>query len=158
MQEAAIELAKTFGFRVLPVTNPQMGGAAAGKRPLIHAWQKAATTDVDQIRAWFRRWPNANIGIATGVESGVYVLDVDHQHGGLESLELLRQEIDLPATMTAKSGSGGLHLYYRYPIGETLPNSASKLGPGLDIRGEGGFIVAPPSMHACGERYEWVNC
>ncbi|MBZ9755270.1 bifunctional DNA primase/polymerase [Mesorhizobium sp. ESP6-5] len=157
MQNEAIKLAETFGFRILPVASPRMGGPAAGKRPLIPAWQQAATTDPVQIGAWFSRWPIANIGIATGAQSGVVVLDVDHKNGGMESLERLRQEIELPETLTAKSGSGGLHFYYRYPLDEDVRNSAGKLGPGLDIRGEGGFIVAPPSMHACGQTYEWVN-
>jgi hypothetical protein len=82
---------------------------------------------------------------------------VDHKNDGFRSLEQLQQRAELPATLTAKSGSGGAHFYFRYPIGEDLRNSAGKLGPGLDIRGQGGFIVAPPSLHVCGQRYEWVN-
>lgn len=64
MLEDALELAATFGFRILPVSSPLMAGPVAGKRPLISSWQGAATTDPDQIRAWFHQWPQANIGIA----------------------------------------------------------------------------------------------
>lgn len=157
MENEALELAEAFGFRILPVSSPHMGGPAAGKRPLISTWQQAATTDADQIRGWFRRWPQANIGIATGAESGIVVLDVDPDKNGFHSFEQLQQEIELPPTLTAKSGSGGRHYYYRHPLGGRIRNSASKLGPGLDIRGDGGFVVAPPSLHACGQKYEWIN-
>ncbi len=154
MLEEAIKLAER-GFRILPVSGPAMPGSSPGKRPLISKWQQDATTDPDQIRGWFARWPHANIGIATGRESGIFVLDVDPKHDGLTSLDALRKEIDLPPTLTVRTGSGGLHLYYRYPEGTLIKNMTSSLGAGLDIRGEGGQVVAPPSLHVSGKRYEW---
>lgn len=153
----ALELAATFGFRILPVNSPLMGAPDASKRPLIAAWQHAATTDPDKITAWFRKWPQANIGVATGAGSKVYVLDVDLKTDGIASFERLKADLELPPTLTARSGSGGYHYYFRHPLKAEIGNSTSKLGPGLDIRGDGGFVVAPPSMHACGQRYEWVN-
>jgi putative DNA primase/helicase len=157
MLNAALELSGNHGFRLLPVSNPHSGGPAAGKKPLIRGWQKSATTNADQIRAWLSQWPHANLGIATGAESGIIVLDVDPKNGGLKSFARLEQAIELPPTLTVKTGSGGYHYYFQYPVGMTIGNTAGGLGPGLDIRAEGGFVVAPPSLHACGQKYEWAN-
>lgn len=157
MLDYALQLSETYGFRLLPVSNPNSGGRSPGKRPLIMGWQTSATTNADQIRAWFSKWPNANLGIATGAGSCIVVLDVDPKNGGLESFTQLAQEIDLPPTLTAKTGSGGYHYYFQYPVSATIHNSAGRLGHGLDIRAEGGFVVAPPSLHASGQRYEWSS-
>ncbi|MEX0409328.1 phage/plasmid primase, P4 family [Aquibium sp. LZ166] len=157
MLQFALQLAEINSFGVFPVTSPLMGGPDAGKKPLIRGWQKAATTDPDQIRQLFCQRPDANIGIATGSYFGIFVLDVDVKNDGLKSLKQLREEIDLPETLTARTGSGGYHFYFRYPPGMQLRNSAGRLGSGLDIRGDGGLVVAPPSLHKCGERYEWEN-
>ena len=102
------------------------------------------------------QWPSgANVGIATG--RGLVVLDVDYRHDGGDSLaELERRHGRLPATVSAETGGGGEHLYFstRAPI----KNSAAKLGPGLDVRGEGGYVVAPPSVHPdTGRVYTWDN-
>jgi energy-coupling factor transporter ATP-binding protein EcfA2 len=99
-------------------------------------------------------WPHANIGIATG-PSGLVALDVDPDKGGGESLvSLVAQHGQLPDTIAAITGGGGQHYYFRAgdaPVG----SSASKLGPGLDIRAVGGYVVAPPSLHRSGRRYQW---
>jgi hypothetical protein len=113
------------------------------KKPRIKGWPTAATTDPEQIKAWWARWPNANVGIPTGERSGLLVLDVDLDKGGFESLEALTSS--LPDTYTVRTGSGGAHFYFRYPPGSNIRNSASLLAPGVDIRGEGGYVVAPPS-------------
>lgn len=114
-----------------------------GKQPLTPRGFKDATTDQSKITAWFNRWPNANIGIPTGERSGILALDVDNP----ASLEILEAEHgELPATTTIRTGSGGLHYYFRYPAGEKISISAGKLGPGLDTRGEGGYVIAPPSV------------
>ena len=114
-----------------------------GKRPLTERGHLDATTDPSKITAWWNRWPNANIGIPTGERTGLLVLDVDHPAGG-DALEAECGE--LPATRTHGTGSGGTHLLYRYPdTGERFGNSSGDLPDGYDIRGEGGYIVAPPS-------------
>jgi hypothetical protein len=79
-----------------------------------------ATTDLETVRAWWQRWPWANIGVATGARSGIVVVDVD-QPGGDESLQLVANELGaLPETLQAASGGGGLHLVYEHP-GAHLP-------------------------------------
>src|SRR5262249_6866135 len=108
------------------------------------------------IREWWQRHPNANVGIATGAASGLVVLDVDPDHGGGESAELYMPGEALPSTLIARTGGGGLHMYFKHPGGR-IRNSASELGPGLDVRGDGGYVVAPPSVHFSGKPYGWVD-
>jgi hypothetical protein len=126
-----------------------------GKHPRVTGWPNQATTDPETIRQWWTRWPGANIGIPTGTASGFFVLDVDLRHDGDETLrELEAQQGPLPPTVEALTGGGGRHIFFRYP-GYSVKSSAGVLGPGLDIRGDGGFIVAPDSLHVSGRRYEW---
>ena len=125
------------------------------KRPLA-AWEPLQTErpTEDQVRGWFRNRPDANIGIVTGAVSGLVVLDVDPQHGGEEWLEqLARGHEQLRPTIESITGGGGRHLYFRHP-GPEVGNRAG-LRPGLDIRGDGGYVVAPPSVHPSGRRYVW---
>jgi Bifunctional DNA primase/polymerase, N-terminal/Primase C terminal 1 (PriCT-1) len=123
-----------------------------GKHPMTMHGLKDATTDAETVR---RRWycaPDANIGIACSADC--CVLDVDPRHGGdatLASLE--RQHERLPVTWTAKTGGGGAHFFFR--TATEVRNSVEQLGGGLDIRGRGGFVVAPPSRHVSGNHYEW---
>jgi Bifunctional DNA primase/polymerase, N-terminal len=154
------------GWQVLPVHTPiaegcscgQDCGASAGKHPRTLHGFKEASRHPDRIWHWWRRWPDANIGIRTGQESRLVVLDVDGRHRGEESLEILEATYDrLPPTLTAQSGSGGRHLYFQHP-GQRITNSAQLAGfAGLDVRGDGGYIVAPPSLHRSGQRYAWVD-
>ena len=120
-----------------------------------------ATTDEDKIyAAWELYYPGANIGIPTGTPSGFWVLDIDPRHGGPATLAALQAKYGpLPATLEAQTGGGGRHLYFALPNGQTIPrNSAGKLGPGLDIRGEGGYVAVPPSIHEeTKKRYAWIN-
>jgi hypothetical protein len=126
-----------------------------GKHPRILKWQTDATSDEGRIRQWWTTWPDANIGIATGTGSGVFVIDVDGPTGR-STLERWQQERGWhPETLTAITGRGS-HLYFRQE-GLKVPNSASKLGKGIDVRGDGGYVVAPPSMHASGHRYAWKD-
>jgi bifunctional DNA primase/polymerase-like protein/DnaB helicase-like protein/primase-like protein len=125
------------------------------KTPL-HKWADVATLEENMLLGWWEVNPAANIGIACGKRSGIIVLDVDADHGGYESLTVLQDTYGrLPETPVSRTGSGGEHIIFQHP-GIEIRNSAGKLGPGLDIRGDGGYIVAPPSIHPNGQRYEWV--
>lgn len=127
------------------------------------------TTDPDRIRRWWSEHPDAGIGLACGSGSGVWVLDVDADKGGLVSAETLdRLHPDRPPTMTSRTGGGGLHLFWLMPDDSELRalvrNGAGRLKlpdgtplPGLDTRSDGGYVVLPPSGHPSGRRYEWAD-
>jgi hypothetical protein len=130
----------------------------AGKHPMArlapHGF-KDATTDVDLIKHWWTSAPNANIGLATGGRSCI-VLDVDPRHDGDRTLVKLEQQHGLlPNTWRALTGGGGTHVYFMADA--EVRNSAGKIGPGLDVRGDGGYVVAPPSLHISGNRYTWQS-
>jgi KaiC/GvpD/RAD55 family RecA-like ATPase len=137
------------GWRVFPITPRQKAP------PLLNDWQHLASADAAKVKEWWRQFPEANIGIACGKESNLVVLDIDTDKGGAESFMAMQVEHDrIPDSIEALTGGGGRHILFAHP-GPRIPNSASKLGPGLDIRGDGGYIVAPPSVHPSGNRYEW---
>jgi hypothetical protein len=136
----ALELAGR-GFRVLPLD---------GKIPRTRNGFYDATTDADVITGWWRTWPRADIGIRTG--GGLWVMDVDPRSGGDASLLCLEGKYGELRTLTVRTGGGGLHFYF---AGD-LPTGKVPGYPGLDVKGEGGYVVAPPSMHASGRRYEWL--
>ncbi|MBP9710332.1 bifunctional DNA primase/polymerase [Patescibacteria group bacterium] len=120
------------------------------KKPLIK-WQPYQTnlpTEQD-LHNWWKLWPDARVGIVTGKLSGIIVVDIDPRHGG--SID----NIDLPPTLISKTGGGGWHYYYKHPKNQVIPNASNSPRKGIDIRGDGGFVVAPPSLHASGEQYEW---
>lgn len=154
MSATAIETAArsylTRGWSVIPIVPRE-------KRPLVkwEDYQRRQASD-GELDRWFTRWPDANVGIVTGAVSGLVVLDVDPGHGGTASLAALETEHGtLPATVSARTGGGGRHYYFRHP-GRTTGNRTG-LAPGLDLRGDGGMVVAPPSMHGSGRRYQWVT-
>ncbi len=127
-----------------------------GKIPLTEHGLKDATRDPAIIQAWWARWPDANIGVAMG--SGLFALDIDVTNGTdgyktLAHLESMRGP--LPVTPRQHTPSGGAHLLFKLPEGVVIPNSAGKLGPGLDTRGAGGYIVVAPSLGPDGKRYRW---
>ncbi len=162
MLDAAVDYARR-GCPVFPCHTPTHDGCSCGeagchspgKHPRIAGGFLHALTIELYVRIWWTRWPDANIGIATGQASGFFVLDVDPRHGGDDTLrELEAQHGPLPATVESLTGGGGRHILFRYP-GYPVKSAAGVLGPGLDIRGDGGYIVAPPSLHASGRRYEW---
>ncbi len=143
-----LRAARAYARRGIPVFPCKPGG----KEPLTPRGFHDATTDESRVHLWWNRWPLANIGVPTGERSGILALDVDHP-AGLDALESERGA--LPATATTATGSGGMHYLYRYPAGVEIRNSAGKLGTGLDIRGEGGYIIAPPSRTT--RPYEWLD-
>jgi len=113
----------------------------AAKTPLTK-WQDLATQDPEQIRKWWGQWPDANIG---GVTNQLLVLDVDKRHGGCETFEFLRLVEDFSETMTSNTQGGGQHLFYVMRAGEPLKNGTHKLGPGIDVKTEGGYVLMPGS-------------
>jgi len=130
-------------FAVIPVQ-------ARGKRPLIK-WEKYASEkpSADQVRKWWGKYPDANIGIITGGVSGITVIDIDSDEGIGAFAKLVGQV----KTPTVYSPRGGLHHYFRYDGGRL--KSRARILPGVDVRNDGGFIIAPPSIGENGEVYEW---
>jgi hypothetical protein len=125
-----------------------------GKHPMTRHGLKDASTDPAVVRERWYCAPDANIGIACSAEC--CALDVDPRHGGDVALaELERLHGPLPVTWTAKTGGGGWHYYFRPP--HEVRNSIAQLGAGLDVRGNGGYVVAPPSRHISGNYYQWVS-
>ena len=111
---------------------------------------------METIRRWWRERPDGNVGFATGAGSGVWVLDVDGLVAQAVLDELQRVHGRLPETVAAKTARG-THLYWRYPDDRRVGNSKGRLPANIDVRGEGGFVVGPPSLHATGVRYEWLR-
>jgi putative DNA primase/helicase len=154
------------GWAVFPLHAVLPGGGcdcctapcgSTGKHPLTRHGLKDATKEEAAVRANWTNRPTANVGIATGAVSSVVVLDVDPAHGGDESLaKLLAEHGALPETRVVATGGGGRHYYFKHPGGR-VPNSAGKLGRGLDVRGDGGYVVAPPSNHVSGGTYRWLD-
>ena len=157
------------GWRVFPLHGIVNGSctcgraecSSPGKHPLTRHGLYDATTDETIVTGWLKRWPHANIAIATGTESDLVVLDVDLPAGESSLQRLTDFDRTLPDTLTARTGGGGLHLYYRHP-GRLLPNTTGRIPaldehlPGIDVRAESGYVVAPPSLHVSG-RYSWIN-
>ena len=142
------------GWRVVPIIPNE-------KRPALNAWQNAATTDASLIETWWtKNYTGHGVGVVTGEESGIFVLDVDIAGGkqGQETLQqLTTKHGELPPTPLVFTPSGGWHVYFAWPKGKTIRNDASRrLGPGLDIRGEGGQVVAPPTTRDSGG-YQWFE-
>lgn len=165
MVDAALCYAER-GWRVFPVhgivrsrcTCGRRGCSSPGKHPLTRRGVHEATTDEDVIRDWWRRWRSANVGIATGRHSGIVVVDID--------LPLALASLDhvlglLPVTLTGLTGGGGVHLVYS--CDRMLSNSAGRLPgverdlPGIDLRADGGYVLAPPSIHSRGWSYGWLD-
>ncbi len=131
---------------------------STGKHPLTRHGLKDATTDPNQIRAWWQNMPQANLAVRTGEISGLFVVDVDPRHKGDEALaRLVRQwQNDWPLAWMAKTSGGGLHYYFPWPD-DGLVVPSNKLIEGVDLRGNGGYVVAPPSIHKTGEEYTWLT-
>jgi Bifunctional DNA primase/polymerase, N-terminal/Primase C terminal 1 (PriCT-1) len=163
--KAALTYASKLKWAVFPLHTPlnkrctcnNPNCKSVGKHPRVKNGLKAATTNINVIMNWWKQWPEANIGIATGELSGFIALDIDPRHGGDESLlKLKKQYSHLPCTVEAVTGGGGYHILFKNP--GQIKNRTNIL-PGLDVRGEGGYIVGPPSLHISGNKYEWeLSC
>lgn len=166
--EAALDYARR-GLAVCPLHWPENGGCSCkekakcgtpGKHPRWHEVDlphgaNSATTDEKIIRQWWQRWPQANIGIATGQISDLIVVDIDPRNGGDKSLKKLPG--NLPFTPTSRTGGKGEHYLLKHPgNGCEIANDIGFAGyTGIDLKSDGGLIVAPPSRHISGEDYYW---
>lgn len=129
--------------------------ASKGKHPTTPNGLKNATVNKEVIRAWWKKWPWANVAIVTGGISGIVAIDVDPRHGGDDSLDdLWVKHGRFPDTAEVMTGGGGRHFYFKHP-GVVVGNSAGKLGSGVDVKGDAGYVVAPPSLHISGNPYGW---
>lgn len=149
--DAAIKYATKYGWAVFPI-RPET------KRPYTPRGCLDAKKDVGAIRHWWRKWPDASVGVATGSISGLVVVDEDVNNDtgidGIKSIRLWEKDHgEFPETATAITGRGGSHLYFHYE-GNDIRNRAGLL-EGVDVRGEGGYVVAPPSIHPNGTVYQW---
>jgi Bifunctional DNA primase/polymerase, N-terminal/Family of unknown function (DUF5906) len=130
----------------------------AGKHPRVSRGLKEASRDLAIIEKWFGEGSEpSNIGIVTGEVSGITVIDIDIGEGkfGAESWAEAIKDHGEPDTLMSKTGSGGMHVIFSY--NSALKTSVNTLGKGVDVRNDGGYIVAPPSLHRSGEKYEWLN-
>jgi hypothetical protein len=138
------------GWSIIPIRS-------GDKRPLVR-WEEFQHRRAaeEEARGWFRTRQDAGVGIVTGAVSGLVVIDVDVRHGGDAGLKELECEHgQLPSTVECRTGGGGRHLYFAHPGG--LIRNKVGLAPGVDLRADGGYVVAPPSVHSSGVRYTWVE-
>ena len=161
--DAALGYAR-LGWAVLPMASVDENGLcrctkgedcqSSGKHPLVKWSHISKPASEEQIVNWWSKSPHAGLGILTGGISGIFVLDVDDRNGGYDSLYSLEQTHgSLPNTVSVKTGGGGQHYYFR-ANGLQIPGRIG-LRPGIDIKGERGYVVAPPSLHKSGRVYEW---
>ncbi len=143
--ESALTYVQKFCFSVIPVK--------PDKKPLIkwEPYQKRKATE-EEVKTWWTHNPGANVGIITGSISDICVIDVDQPEEGMKALSEYLESAKIPTVSTPR---GGFHLYFRIPE-KTLPNNA-RLIPGCDFRGEGGYIIAPPSRNGTGKGYQWLS-
>jgi hypothetical protein len=167
MLTAACSLANCR-LRIFPAHSifPLLGGCdckqrsackTPGKHPHINAWPERATTDAKQIRSWWKKWPDANIAVAGGRE--IVIVDIDADRGGIATLARMDAEYgELPKLWAVKTGHAegkNRHYYFSLPDGIELRNFDKWKPHGVEIKGAGGYVIAPPSIHESGQRYEW---
>lgn len=147
--QAALALADQ-GIPVFPFRMVPRAGKDPQKKPCITGFKDRATTDPAKIEIWFRRWTDAMPGIPTGSRTGFVVLDVDKKNGkdGFAELEQLGIDLDSLSPVQAESPGGSRHIYCKWSEG--IGNSSSGLPPGLDVRGEGGYVAAPGAVNGKG--------
>lgn len=134
---------RSLGMSVIPVF-------PKGKEPLI-PWKEfqQRKANESEIKEWWKKWPDANLGVVTGSISGVSIVDLDGPEGIKQS-----ESLGLSSRLISLTGKGR-HLWYKHP-GQTVTN-AVRAYEGVDVRGDGGFVLAPPSIHPNGKKYRWVN-
>ncbi len=158
-REAKLRAAFAWSERGVPSFPCRPGS----KPPLTQHGYKDASADPECLRRWWSQWPEANVGIPTGVRSGFVVFDIDVKNGrdGFATLAELEHDLgELPPTTTARTPNGGEHRYFRAPLDGSARSSSGKLAgedaPGFDVRGEGGYVLVPPSVVG-GVPYRWTS-
>lgn len=126
-----------------------------GKKPVTEHGLKDASTNTAKIKEWWEQYPAANIGMVTGWLSGTWVLDIDGEEGEESLRALIGRHGELPQTAESITGGGGRHIFFLCPKALTISNSAGRLGAGIDVRANGGYVVMPPSIHESGKKYAW---
>ncbi|MFZ2522516.1 MAG: bifunctional DNA primase/polymerase [Minisyncoccia bacterium] len=135
---------RSIGWSPFPVVK-------GGKVPSIE-WKKYQNeiASEEEINNWWKQNPEANIGIATGLVSGVIVLDIDSKHNRTS------KEFQIPPTICAKTGGLGEHILFKHPGGHVKSTNGQLFGSGVDLKADGGYVVLTPSLHESGNRYEWI--
>lgn len=154
------------GWHVFPCHTIRDGECTCGttgcKRIAKHPWTlhgcRDATTDLEVIRRWWAAMPDANVAIATGPASNLWVVDLDGLPGMEALADLERIHGPLPNTISVATPSGGRHLYFSWPEGASIGCRVKVQGVPIDVRGAGGYVVAPPSWHFLGQCYRWETC
>jgi Bifunctional DNA primase/polymerase, N-terminal/AAA domain/Primase C terminal 2 (PriCT-2) len=157
-RKMALAYAKAAGWHVFPA--PPGTKRSYKSMEFSNGRRWGATIVEDEINADWRRWPNANVGIAMGPDSNIWVMELDtpqgHNVDGFASLQALEAiHGPLPETAQVISPSGSIHYYWKWPKTGTIRNTASEIGPGIDVRGEGGMVIAPPSIKEGVGEYKW---
>ena len=174
--QSALEYAAK-GWRVLPIHTIRNGVCSCGKAcgspgkhpvaAFVPNGLKGASTNPVVIAEWWRHMPDANIGIATGRQSNLWVLDLDARRsirlgegvlvpeGEYSLKQLVLENRPLPPGPVVETGGGGRHYYYAYPDEPGIFGNKHNLAPSIDVRGEGGYVLAPPSLHPSGQQYRW---
>jgi hypothetical protein len=129
----------------------------AEKKPLVAGGFKSATTDADQIKRWWSEWSGALIGMPTGKASGRIVIDSDSPEAEAAFHAMAKEDNAAPSITFRVATGRGFHYHFQEPEGVEIRNSAGELAPGVDIRGEGGYVIMPPSLHPNGKRYTVVD-
>jgi hypothetical protein len=163
VREAALHYASEQGWEIFPAPPGEKKSYKSAEYSNGKKWGK--TKIADEISSDWARWPNANVGLPTGAENGFWVTEADtaagHAVDGIAKFnELIAQHSPLPETRMAISPSGSLHYYWQWPqdLGDrVIKNSASRIAPGVDVRGEGGMVIAPPSIKPGVGQYRWLN-
>ncbi len=165
MEERLVDRALEYaarGWKVFPLHTMRGATCSCGTadcssattHPHMKGWLKSCSCDSGEIRSWWGTWPNAPIGLATGSSSGFFVLDIDFCHGGKESMQELERSFGtLPSTLASYTGDSHYHLFFN--MTEIEIRSRTNLLPGLNVRGDSDFIIAPTSFHKSG--YPWLR-
>ena len=143
MLERALSVSRDLGLPVFPCVETCDQKGKVSKRPYTKKGFKAATLNEVEIVSWWEKFPNALIGVPTGKNTGIFLIDIDQSDSKNGEASFAELEIDDPKTCQTRTVSGGRQIIFKYPQAQKLRNSAGNLlGPNIDTRGEGGYFLA----------------